>query len=45
VRWSRAGVFDRIFAALSTESTATDTVMIDAGPFKAHRTTASLIKS
>jgi transposase len=28
VRWSRAGVFDRIFAALAAESAATDTVMI-----------------
>jgi transposase len=28
VRWSRAGVFDQIFAALAAESAATDTVMI-----------------
>jgi len=28
VRWSQAGVFDRIFAELAVESTATDTVMI-----------------
>jgi transposase len=27
-RWSRAGVFDRIFATLAAESAATDTVMI-----------------
>jgi transposase len=28
VRWSRAGVFDRIFATLAAESAATNTVMI-----------------
>ena len=28
VRWSKAGVFDRIFAELAAESAATDTVMI-----------------
>jgi hypothetical protein len=37
-------VFDRIFAALAAESAATKTVMIDAGPLKAHRTAASLRK-
>ena len=44
VRWSAAGVFDRIFAELASESTATDTVMIDATHLKAHRTAASLAK-
>jgi transposase len=44
MRWSRAGVFDRIFATLAAESVATDPVMIGAGPLKAHRTTASLVK-
>jgi putative transposase len=44
VRWSRAGVFDRIFATLAAESTATETVMIDATHLKAHRTAASLRK-
>jgi transposase len=44
VRWSRAGVFDRIFAALAAESAATKTVMIDATYLKAHRTAASLRK-
>ena len=44
VRWSQAGVFDRIFAELAVESTATDTVMIDATHLKAHRTAASLAK-
>ena len=28
IRWSQIGVFDRIFATLAAESTATDTVMI-----------------
>ena len=30
IRWSRIGVFDRIFATLAAASEATDTVMIDA---------------
>jgi transposase len=37
-RWSQISVFDRIFAALAAEGTATETVMIDATHFKAHRT-------
>ena len=44
IRWSRIGVFDRIFATLAAESTATATVMIDATHLKAHRTAASLLK-
>ena len=44
IRWSRAGVFDRIFAALAATSATTDTVMIDATHLKAHRTAASLLK-
>jgi transposase len=44
VRWSRAGVFDRIFATLAAESAATKIVMIDATHLKAHRTAASLRK-
>lgn len=44
VRWSRAGVFDRIFAALAAGSEVTGTVMIDATHLKAHRTAASLLK-
>ena len=42
--WSRAGVFDQIFAALAAEGTETGTVMIDATHLKAHRTAASLLK-
>ena len=44
IRWSEAGVFDRVFAELAAESTATDTVMIDATHLKAHRTASSLLK-
>jgi transposase len=44
IRWSRIGVFDRIFANLAAASEATDTVMIDATHLKAHRTAASLFK-
>ena len=44
IRWSQAGVFDRIFKELSAMSAATDTVMIDATHLKAHRTAASLLK-
>ena len=43
-RWSKAGVFDRIFRALADESAATGTVMIDTTHLKAHRTAASLLK-
>ncbi len=44
VRWSQAGVFDRIFQTLASESTETETVMIDSTHIKAHRTAASLLK-
>jgi putative transposase len=44
IRWSKAGVFDRIFATLAAMSAATGTVMIDATHLKAHRTAASLLK-
>ena len=44
IRWSQAGVFDRIFSALAAASEATDIVMIDATHLKAHRTAASLLK-
>ena len=45
VRWSKAGVFDRIFQALASESTASETLMIDSTHLKAHRTAASLLKA
>ena len=44
VRWSRLGVFDRIFAFLASESGPPEQLMIDATHLKAHRTAASLLK-
>ena len=44
VRWSRLGVFNRIFAALAGKAGRPDTLMIDATHLKAHRTAASLLK-
>jgi transposase len=44
IRWSRRGVFDRIFAALAGEGPKPERLMIDATHLKAHRTAASLLK-
>jgi transposase len=44
IRWSRLGVFDRIFANLAGEGPKPERVMIDATHLKAHRTAASLLK-
>ena len=44
VRWSRLGVFSRIFAALTGEAGPPNRLMIDATHLKAHRTAASLYK-
>jgi len=44
VRWSRLGVFDRIFSALAGERDVPKQLMIDATHLKAHRTAASLLK-
>ncbi len=44
IRWSRLGVFDRIFAGLSREGPRPERIMIDATHLKAHRTAASLLK-
>ena len=44
IRWSRLGVFNRIFAALAAAGDMTDQLMIDATHLKAHRTAASLLK-
>ena len=44
IRWSRLGVFDRIFAALARERPRPERIMIDATHMKAHRTAASLLK-
>lgn len=42
IRWSRLGVFNRIFAELAKEGDGM--LMIDATHLKAHRTAASLLK-
>jgi putative transposase len=44
IRWSRLGVFNRIFAELAGMAGTPDQVMIDATHLKAHRTAASLLK-
>ncbi len=44
VRWSRMGVFDRIFASLAAEGGPPERLMIDSTHLKAHRTAASLLK-
>lgn len=44
IRWSRLGVFNRIFAELAAGSDTPDRLMIDATHLKAHRTAASLLK-
>ena len=44
VRWSRAGIFNKIFHELSRQHGARDCLMIDATHLKAHRTAASLLK-
>jgi transposase len=41
VRWSRLGVFDRIFAALAAQAGVSDWLMIDSTHLKANRTDAS----
>lgn len=44
VRWSRLGVFDKIFAELARAGGKPKRLMIDATHLKAHRTAASLLK-
>ena len=44
IRWSRLGVFARIFAALAGASDRPQRLMIDATHLKAHRTAASLLQ-
>jgi putative transposase len=44
MRWSRIGVFARIFTALAAGADAPERLMIDATHVKAHRTTASLLQ-
>ena len=44
IRWSRLGVFNKIFAALAAKGGKPDQLMIDATHLKVHRTAASLLK-
>lgn len=44
VRWSRLGVFARIFRELAEPGSEGETIMIDSTRLKAHRTAASLSK-
>ena len=44
VRWSKMGVFNRIFRALAGARGTPDRLMIDATHLKVHRTAASLLK-
>jgi transposase len=44
IRWTRMGVFSRIFHALAGEADTPDRLIIDSTHLKAHRTAASLLK-
>ena len=44
IRWSRMGVFDRIFVSLAGEGPKAQRIMIDSTHLTAHRTAASLLK-
>ena len=44
IRWSRLGVFNKIFAELARRGGKAERIMIDATHLKAHRTAASLLK-
>jgi len=44
IRWSRLGVFNRIFASLAAKGGKPDQSMIDATHLKVHRTAAGLLK-
>jgi putative transposase len=44
IRWSRRGVFNKIFAALAAEAGPPERLMIDSTHLKAHRTASSLLK-
>ena len=44
VRWSRLGVFGRIFAVLAAQPGVPEQLMIDSTHLKAHRTAASLLE-
>jgi putative transposase len=44
IRWSRLGVFNKIFAGLEAKGGKPDRLMIDTTHLKAHWTAASLLK-
>lgn len=44
IRWSRMGIFNKIFMELSRRNGSVEQLMIDATHLKAHRTAASLLK-
>jgi len=44
VRWSRMGIFNKIFSELAASDGIPDQLQIDATHLKAHRTAASLLK-
>ena len=44
IRWSRMGIFNKIFVELSRQKESVEQLMIDATHLKAHRTAASLLK-
>ena len=44
IRWSRMGIFNKIFMELSRQKGTLEQLMIDATHLKAHRTAASLLK-
>ncbi len=44
LRWSRLGVFDRIFSSLAAKDGQPEKLQIDATHIKAHRTACSLAK-
>lgn len=44
VRWSRMGIFNKIFSELAAEEGVPEQLQIDATHLKAHRTAASLLK-
>lgn len=44
IRWSRLGVFNRIFAELAARGGKPDQLMINATHLEAHRTAASVLK-
>ena len=44
IRWSRMGVFNKIFGSLAAEAGQPERLMIDSTHLKAHRTASSLLK-